>query len=181
MKAWITTILLVGTLALLTSSVQAQGFRKGEHLLGVAVTVATDPVGFGVNYEYGVTPEVGIGGLLRYWGKSVSTFGGELNWSVIMPQAQVFYHFMPKNEVDPYVGGRLGYAIYSTSWDAKGDSFLNPAPKTESGGLFLTGVGGVRYFFSPKVAANASLEFRIAGTDYFDSGIGLIIGVDFVL
>lgn len=180
MKAWITTVLLVGTLALLTSSAQAQGFRKGDHVLGANLTVATTPVGFGVNYEYGVTPEIGIGGILRYWGRSQNfAGGGELTWSVIMPQAQVLYHFMPKNEVDPFVGGRLGYAIYSSSY--KTSEFGFSYKDSNAGGLFLTATGGVRYFFSPKVAGNANIEFRIAGEDYFDSGLGLTIGVDFVL
>lgn len=159
-------------LMLCTSTSQAQ-FRQGGNWLGPLLTVATDPIGFGVQYEYGINKNVGIGGILRYWGKSSSSAGYDWSWSIVMPQFQGAYHFMPGDQLDPYAGGRLGWAVYSFSSD-----FVSAS---DEGGLFLTAYGGLRYFFSPKIAGNGQLEFRVAGDDYFGGSIQLTLGVDFTL
>jgi hypothetical protein len=52
---------------------------------------------------------------------------------------------------------------------------------SNAGGLFLTASGGMRYFFNRSISANGSIEFRLAGTDYFNSSLGLVVGVDFTL
>ena len=168
MKNILLTI-FVGALlmALITDNSEAQ-FKKAGLFLGPNLTLATTPIGFGGDIEYGITDNFGLGGYLRYWGRSEAGW----SWSVIIPQAQGAYHFMPRNELDPYVGARLGYAIFSTSGTYSGSSGSD---------LFLTGVGGLRYYLSPKVSLNGSLEFRIGGTDYFGTGLGLVAGVDFTL
>ena len=155
-----------------TSASQAQ-FRHGGNWLGPALTLATDPIGFGVQFEHGINQNVGIGGIIRYWGKSYSSAGYDASWSIVMPQVQGAYHFMPGDQLDPYAGGRLGWAVYSFESD-----FVSAS---DDGGLFLTAYGGVRYFFSPKIAGNGQLEFRVAGDDYFGGSIQLTVGVDFTL
>jgi hypothetical protein len=166
------TVLAAVVLMLGTSTGTAQ-FRHGGNWLGPAITLATDPIGFGVNYEHGVSQNIGIGGLIRYWGKSYTSIGNNISWSIIMPQFQGAYHFMPGEQLDPFAGGRLGWAIYSYSSDFGSAS--------DSGGLFLTAYGGLRYFFNPSISGNGTLEFRVAGDDYFNSAIQLSIGVDFTL
>jgi len=179
MKTFVTTsVILFVFFGLLTQDSNAQ-FRRGRSWLGVNITVATDPIGFGADFEYGVSDNVGIGGLLRYWGKSLSTGGGSIDWTVIMPQFIGSYHFMPNDKLDPYVGARLGYAIYSLQINNMYEGYTYSG--SDSGSLFLTGVGGIRYFFSPMISGNGSLDFRIAGTDYFASSVGLVLGIDFTL
>lgn len=168
------SITLIAALAFVlnTSSSQAQ-FRHGGNWLGPVLTLATDPIGFGVQYEHGISQNVGIGGIVRYWGKSISSAGYDWSWSIVMPQFQGAYHFMPGDQLDPYAGGRLGWAVYSIDSDF--------GVGGGSSGLFLTAYGGLRYFFSPKIAGNGQLEFRVAGDDYFGGSIQLSVGVDFTL
>lgn len=173
MKSVFSVVMIAAVaLVLCTSTSQAQ-FRHGGNYLGPLLTLATDPIGFGVQYEHGISENVGIGGILRYWGKSSSSSGYDWSWSIVMPQFQGAYHFMPGDQLDPYAGGRLGWAIYSYESD-----FLSAS---DDGGLFLTAYGGLRYFFSPKIAGNGQLEFRVAGDDYFGGSIQLSLGVDFTL
>ncbi len=166
------TLLAAVAFVLCTSTSDAQ-YRHRGNWLGPVLTLATDPIGFGVQFEHGLTPNIGIGGIIRYWGKSESSAGYSWSWSVVMPQFQAAYHFMPGDQLDPYAGGRLGWAIFSFESDFTSAS--------DDGGLFLTAYGGLRYFFSPKVAGNGQLEFRVAGDDYFDSSIQLSVGVDFTI
>ena len=166
------TLLTVALSFLFTVNSDAQ-FRHRGNWLGPALTLATDPIGFGVNFEHGVSDNVGIGGIIRYWGKSYEYIGYDVSWTVIMPQFQAAYHFTPGEQLDPYAGGRLGWSIFS--WDD--DRLSEPY----SSGLFLTAYGGLRYFFSPKVAGNGNLEFRVAGDDFFGSSLQLTVGVDFTL
>jgi hypothetical protein len=164
---------LSALLLLLGAHTSRAQFHHGGSWLGPLLTLATNPIGFGVNFEHGVSENIGVGGLVRYWGESVSTFGVSYSWSIIMPQGQVAYHFMPGDQLDPFAGGRLGWAIYSV------DSVVGSAK--EAGGIFLTAYGGLRYFFSPTVSGVGTLEFRVAGEDYFGSSIQLSLGVDFTL
>ena len=174
MKVLFRTILFTAVIfALFSQSSEAQ-FRQRGNWLGPVLTLATDPIGFGVQYEHGISPNIGIGGIIRYWGKTVDVYWGDYSWSIIMPQFQGAYHFMPGDQVDPYAGARLGWAIYSV--DIGNETF-----DTDDGGLFLTAYGGLRYFFNPKIAVNGNIEFRIAGTDYFNSSLGLTVGADFTL
>jgi hypothetical protein len=173
MKVLFQTILIAAFVFVLFSQNSDAQFRNGGNWLGPVITLATDPIGFGVNYERGISPNVGLGGIIRYWGKSLSSYGYDYSWSIIMPQFQAAYHFMPGDQVDPFAGGRLGWAIYD-------DNIDNPFVDTSSG-LFLTAYGGMRYFFSPKIAGTGTLEFRVAGDDFFGGSIQLTVGADFTL
>ena len=138
--------------------------------LGPNLTLATDPIGIGADFEVAIDQNWGLGGVVRYWGKSFTGY----SWSIIVPQFQALYHFMPEREIDPYAGARLGYAVVSVSNNA-GYSY------SLGSDLFLTATGGLRYFFNPKISVNGSLELQIGGTDYFASSVGLMAGVDFTL
>ena len=173
MKVLLRTVILAAVmLAFFSQSSQAQ-FRHGGNWLGPVITLATDPVGFGVNFEHGLSKNIGLGGIVRYWGKRVTGPSYDYSWTIIMPQAQVAYHFMPGDQVDPFAGGRLGWAIYD-------DNIDSPYISTSSD-LFLTAYGGLRYFFSPKIAGTGTLEFRVAGDDFFGGSVQLTVGADFTL
>lgn len=157
-------------------------FNKPGQWVG-AHFVLTDPVGFGASFEYALEENIGLGGQLRYWSWSKDFFSATFTETVIMPQAVGNYHFQPNEKVDPYVGARLGFAIYSYSYDVD-DELMDPINEdeaTESSGLFLTFAGGIRYFFTPQWSGRGELEFQIAGTEYFGSAILLQLGVDYTL
>lgn len=172
MKTFVKAAFLTLALSLLVTAKSDAQFRNHGMWLGPVLTL-TDPIGFGAQLEYGVSDNVGIGGILRYYSKSYSYIGYDVSWTVIMPQFQAAYHFMPGDQLDPYAGGRLGWAIFS--WD--NDRVSEPY----SSGLFLTAYGGLRYFFTPKVAGNGSLEFRVAGDEFMSSALQISLGVDFTL
>jgi hypothetical protein len=175
MKSFLTTCVAAAICLVLLSGTSNAQFRTGKSFLGVNLTLATDPLLFGAQFEYALNPNWGIGGLIRYASKSYNSTWSGYDWSYtyIIPQAQGAYHFMPGNEADPYVGARLGYVIISSSGTVYGAAATSD--------VFLNGIAGVRYFFSPKVSGNGSLEFRLAGTDYWGSSVGLMIGIDFTL
>ncbi len=177
MKAFATTLLIAAVvLVAFAPSAQAQvGYGKDVKVLGLNATF-TDPTGFGADFEYGLTPNISLGGVLRYWGKSTEGGGYTVKWSLIMPQVQGMYHFMPREAVDPFVGARLGYGIYSTKVEG-----LFEAKTTDNNGMFLNLVGGCRYWFTPQISGHANLEFRIAGEQYFKDDMSIMIGVGYAL
>lgn len=181
MRIFVTTVFMAALMLVLFAQNSEAQFKKGGLYLGPNITLATDPMGFGAELEYGISPNVGIGGMVRYWGGSDDYAYYKYTWSVIIPQFVAYYHFMPGEALDPYLGGRLGYAIASSSFEDKGLGIPYQSTSAESS-LFLHIGGGLRYFFSPKISINGSGELRIAGEKYFgDSSLGLVVGVDFTL
>ncbi len=152
-----------------TNPTEAQFKNRGVYL-GPNLTLQS-PVGFGGDIEFAVSPNFGLGGIVRYW--NISSPGWSL--SIIIPQVQAAYHFMPGNELDPYIGARLGYAVVSISYES------GYSTGAASSTTYLTGCGGLRYFFSPKVSINGSVEFLLGTNAYFSSGLGLVAGIDFTL
>ena len=133
--------------------------------LGIASWGGSIP--FGVNAEYGLTKNIGIGGtaMLQFWNEE----GISESW--IMLSAEGYYHFdINVDKLDLYVGAGLGYGIYSVSGTLLSGS--------GSSGLILEPLAGVRYYFSPKIAASLRLTGSIVG-GY--TGVGGAIGVTFVL
>jgi hypothetical protein len=125
---------------------------------------------FGANAEYALNENIGIGGtvMAQFW----SEIYGSLTY--IQLSAEVNYHFikLQADKVDLYVGAGLGYGIVSTSY---------LAGYTIGGGasdLILEPIVGVRYYFSPKMAASLRLVGSLVG-GY--SGFGATIGVTFIL
>ena len=169
-----TLFLAVALFAPQTSQAQ---FNQGKMFLGPALDFH-DPIGFGAEFETGVSPNIGIGGLLRYWGKSIDVPGGSSSWSLIIPQVVGYYHFMPGQNLDPYVGARLGYAIFNTSFESSIPGYTYNGGGES--GLFLNAAGGLRYFVNRSIGINGSLEFRLAGDKYL-TDLGLLVGVDFTL
>lgn len=171
MKVALSTMLLTIVLLVAASGTGQAQFKERGLYIGPNVTLATDPIGFGAQLEYGITPNIGLGGMLRYWGQS---FGGG-SWTLIIPQAVAYYHFLPGSEWDPFLGARLGYASISYSWDS------GYSGASTSSGVFLNAAGGVRYFFTPRLSIQGTGEFRLAGEEYFSNALGLVVGLDFTL
>ncbi|MBI5645828.1 MAG: hypothetical protein HY962_02760 [Ignavibacteriae bacterium] len=177
MKFFIGISALFLAVALFAPQTSQAQYNQGKMFLGPVLDLNT-PIGFGAEFEVGVSPNIGIGGLIRYWGKSETVPGGESSWSVIIPQVVGYYHFMPGNQLDPYAGARLGYGIYNSSFDSNIPGYTYSL--SGKSGIFLNAAGGVRYFFNRSIAVNGSLEFRIAGEEYVND-LGFLVGLDFTL
>lgn len=127
---------------------------------------------FGVNGEYALTENIGIGGsvMLNFW--------NETYWSstLINFNADVAYHFTQVNaaKFDLYAGGGLGYSVYSYKYNSGYEDYGGVGASSIYIPLFV----GARYFFNPKIAVNLRLVGSLTGSW---SGIGGVIGVTFVL
>ena len=175
------TVLVVIVLFLLSSVSFAQ-FEVGKSHAGPSIGIGFGGYGlsFGADYEYGMSLKdigvdapgaLGIGGIVRYYNWSESYFYYRWSYTDIIIGAQGNYHFkLDNNKLDPWIGLVLGFDIASSSWD--GPAGFGSDYSTSSGGLFFNGNAGVRYWFSPTMAARASLGFGSIVSS-------LIVGVDF--
>jgi outer membrane protein W len=126
---------------------------------------------FGVNAEYALTENIGIGGTV------MAQFWSETNWkeSWITLSAEALYHFikLAADKFDLYVGAGLGYGIYSVSY-----SGMYSSGASGSSGLTLEPIVGARYYFSPKVAVSLRILAPFLGGF---TGFGATAGVTFDL
>ncbi len=166
------------------ASVSFAQFEVGKHHAGPSIGIGFGGYGlsFGADYEYGMSMKdigvdapgtLGVGGIFRYynWSEDFGGLGGyEWSYTDIIIGAQGNYHFkLDNSKLDPWVGLVLGFDIASSSWD--GPSGLGDSSDS-SGGLFFNGNAGCRYWFSPNMAARASLGFGSIVSS-------IILGVDF--
>ena len=135
---------------------------------------------FGLNYENQLTQEgpgtISLGGVFRfttwrsnitsndYWSVSYYTFGVQSNYN---------FNEIGEGKFVPFVGLVLG--INSVSYSHTGPNLLYTYSGSGSG-FWLWLQGGMRYFFTPKVAGSLRLGFG----PYFDYNT-IEIGVDFKL
>jgi hypothetical protein len=174
-------LIVILFVAFQTSNAQ---FEASKNYLGpsLGLSFLGSTFQIGVNYEHGLnlnsigmsgSGKLGVGGLFRYWGYSEDFFGGKWSYTNILIGAQGNYHFeVSGGKLDPYLGLVLAYDIGTVDWDGvKGAGW---AERT-SGGFWLGLQGGLRYFFTPKLALNARLGL---GTLSYSS---LEVGVDFTL
>ena len=108
------TVLALAVLAG-TAAAGTKEFWKGGIYVTPQIVVNSwgGSIPFGVNAEYGLTENIGIGGsvMLNMW--------SEEYWSsTLINQADVAYHFTKLNaeKFDLYAGGGLGYSAYSWKW-----------------------------------------------------------------
>ncbi len=189
MKRWFTLSLLTLFAFILAGSTSNAQYKMGAHYIGVNATVVTEPVGWGINYEFGFDENIGLGLVVRYWslreGKLyISTGTGTLKRSIIMPTVQAAFHFLPKAQFDPYGGIRVGYSIYDESWETAGNVYDNPPDERAESGITMSLMGGFRYFVTPKISIDGTLEyFAVHDEDYFDNQAttGMMFSVNFTL
>jgi hypothetical protein len=125
---------------------------------------------FGVNAEYAVSENVGLGGSVMYqgWTEELGSV------SLISFAFQANYHFikLDASKFDLYAGAELGYGLYSVTYDSGFSSGISG-----SSGLVLAPVLGGRYFLSPTIA----LSLRLTGSLVLRPGFGATVGVSFKL
>ena len=147
-------------------------FSKGNFFLTPQVGFASwgGSVPFGVNAEYAISENIGVGGtaMAQFW----SDTWGSVSW--IMLSAEANYHFIKLNasKFDLYVGAGLGYGIYSVSYAS---GYIMGG--TGSSGLILEPIVGGRYYISPKIA----ISLRLVGSLVRNHGFEAAAGVTFKL
>ena len=165
-------ILVLTILFFISTGINAQ-FQEGKNFAGptIGLSFSGSTVSFGANFEHGMKMAdipglIGIGGIFRYW----SYGDGPFSYTDIVIAAQGNYHLLLEDKkLDPYFGLILGYDVGSWDYDGPYSDYFD----TTYGGFILGVTGGVRYWFSPKMAVNARF-----GTGS-NLGSTLDVGVDF--
>lgn len=174
MKKLILVVLIVVGLASLAS---ADGFEKGKFFLGPTVGLVWSGVGLGVNGEYALDKNWGIGGEISY-----TSFTENYGWSndnyhwkytFIGVLAAGSYHFIIEDsKLDPYLKAGLGYFHWSASNSYSGLNYTGSAGFNS--GIGFAGAAGLRYFFSPSLAGRAQVGYPF----YLGVGIDFALGGD---
>ncbi|MGD0339364.1 MAG: hypothetical protein ABSB78_11315 [Bacteroidota bacterium] len=167
MKKLTLVFTVIVVLCLLVSTGNAQ-YEKGKSYLGprVGIGVYGSGISLGAGYEYGVTDEISVGGLVDYYKYD---WGFGFTYTYIVFGAQGNYHFGKTlkwdSKLDPFAGLVIGYE--SVSWS--GTEYAGWSSAYGSGIIF-GGQAGIRYFLSPSLALYGQVGF---GITY------LKVGVDF--
>ncbi|HEX9901235.1 MAG TPA: hypothetical protein VGB72_00075 [Acidobacteriota bacterium] len=145
-------------------------FSKGSFFITPQIGINSWTIPFGLNVEYGITPNIGVGGTVMVWLWSDEW----ISQSIIALSAEGAYHFTQLNvdKLDLYAGAGLGYSIYS--YDLKDGIGV----ETGASGLDLGIILGGRYFFTEKIAASLRLNGSFIG---HWASFGGTIGVTFRL
>lgn len=152
--------------ALVALSQQALAqFETGKSYIGPHIGLGTygGSVSFGGDFEHALTKpgemgsgRVGIGATVDYW--SWNSGSGDYYWSYSWIPVGVFgaYHFdLSNRNIDPYVGLGLGYYIVNSTWH--GADEIERTSASYSSTVYWNVVAGIRYFFTPNLAAQARL------------------------
>ncbi len=169
-------------------SLHAQ-YTPRAHYIGASATVVTEPVGWGVHYEYGYDENIGLGLVIRYWGQepavaNLSTGTATLDRQTFAPMFQARYHFLPKEMMDPFAGLRLGYSIYTETWTTEGIVTLPKPVDRAASGISMSIIGGMRYFASEKISLEGILEYFLVNDEfYFEDATSTAVtfGINFTL
>jgi opacity protein-like surface antigen len=191
MKRWFTLSMLTLLAVMFTSTTGFAQFKAGNHYIGVNATVVTEPVGWGVNYEFGYEENLGLGLIVRYWSPEdtpyyESTGTGNLKRETFMTMFQAAYHPLTNAVYDPYGGVRVGYAYYNETWTTEGivvGITGTPTPKAESN-ISMSIIGGIRYFVANNISIEGALEYFLFNDEkYFrnESDTALMFALNFTL
>jgi hypothetical protein len=173
----ITTIILL--ICISTSNAQ---LKEKDNLLGPSIGFwpsGSAPT-FGLNYENQLTQAgpgtISLGGIFRFttWREDInSTDYWTVNYYTFGLQSNYNFNEIGDGKFVPFVGLVLGYNTVNESINsAYGYTYVYSG---HDSGLWLWLQGGMRYFFSPRVAGSLRL-----GIGNFNFG-AIEIGVDFKL
>jgi hypothetical protein len=154
--------LLTFALILFSSLIFAQApVAKGESQLNAGVGLSSWGIPVYIGLDYGVHPDITVGGELSYRSYQDKYASVNYDHSVIGISGNGNYHFNRVLEIprkwDFYAGLNLGFYIWSSPNDYHG---------SHSSGLGLGAQVGGRYFFNDKIGLN--LEF--GGGNAFSGG-----------
>lgn len=124
--------------------------------------------------EYGVMQKLGVGLGIGY-APSVYKFGSvyEINYSNLIVNLRIAFHFINRDKLDIYAGGGIGYNISSaTVKDLSGRtaSYADPTAGKTFGGIAPCIFIGGRYYLSNQIAlfgeAGYSISFATLGITF---------------
>ena len=175
-------VLMIGAIFACTSlALGADIGFKGAHLRAGYV-MPEDPIestiGFGGGVDLGtITDNIGLEVQVFYWSKSYDVGTAEWTYSDLAIKLHGKYMF-PMETFTPYIGGGLGFHMYSFEWEQPsysvgGYTFAGGTyddSETKIGFHFL---GGLQYPFSEKISLIVEAEYDLADLDQFIIGGGV--------
>lgn len=138
-------------------------YEKGDQVLkvgfGLGATFSTGSVSVppiqGI-YEYGISEDISIGGILGYAASSQTyTNFGKVDFSYLIFGGRANYHFETGEKFDPYGGATLGY--YNVGFKDNSGYLGDVASSSIIYGVQL----GANYYFSNKVGAWAEVGYGV--------------------
>lgn len=146
---------------MMIAGASAANAQKGEQALGVNVVYGTEisNVGFGVQYQLGITDALRLAPSFEYYLKK----NGVTFWDI---NANLHYVFNLSDKFEVYPLAGVGYAHTKTEYDEDG---------SVSAGDFAINVGGgAGYHLSDNLSLMVDLKYQIiSGFSQFAPAIGL--------
>lgn len=120
-------ILLISTLLIIAVSLSFGqiDYSKGQQVVNLGIGLGGFAGAYGSGgiaitggYEYGVTENISLGGVIGYSSSSDDYFDGSFKYTYILIGARGAYHYdlFHNPNIDTYGGILLGYNIVSSSW-----------------------------------------------------------------
>lgn len=173
---------LMSTYAIATAQEQSLAYEKGNQSLQFGLGLGAPYFQGGVkipaiqlHYEYGVTDEISVGGVVGYASSSMKyddySFNGNssftksrstVDFSYLLIGARANYHFETSERFDPYGGVTLGYNKIGTTDKGSLGADL------KSSQILYGGQIGANYYFSSRIGAWAELGY---GIGYLNLGL----------
>jgi outer membrane protein W len=163
----------------ISASSNAQGFSAGQLLIGPSIGYGLG-FGAGLNGEYAVQDNIGIGVDLAYEGftqtgsdNTIYGYNYSWTWDYKLFGLLVFasYHFPTGNSFDPFIKAGFGYFNWNATYSDNQGSTISLSGPGYSSGIGYTAQAGFHYYVSPYTALRLA-----AGYPFYISG-----GIDFVL
>jgi hypothetical protein len=167
-------ILLISLLLVIAVSLSfsQMAYKMGDQVVnlgiglgGFAGAYGSGGVAITGGYEYGVTENISLGGVLGYSSSSNDYFDGSYKYTYFLIGARGAYHLdlLHNPKIDTYGGILLGYNIVSNSWTYNNGygSFGYYSPSASSSYLELGLFVGGRYYFDPHWAVQAELGYGL--------------------
>lgn len=166
-------LLLAVVLTMAASISFAQiAYKKGDQVITGGLGLGTVAGAYGdvtippiaATYEFGYNENISIGGLVGISGSeqayNLGLFGSwkwKYTYIVIGARGAYHYDFMKNENIDTYGGIMIGYNIVSVSEEG------TALPGYSVGGSYLAygGFAGIRYYFSPNLAAYGEIGYGL--------------------
>ena len=169
-------ILLISMLLVIAVSLSfsQMAYKKGDQVINIGIGLGgfagvygSGGIAITGGYEYGVTENISLGGVVGY-SSSSEDFGAGYGWkyTYILIGARGAYHLdlFHNPNIDTYGGILLGYNIVSSkatgtlpTYSGYGYGSYSASASFLEFGAFIGG----RYYFSPKLAVQAELGYGL--------------------
>ncbi|MGD0591391.1 MAG: outer membrane beta-barrel protein [Bacteroidota bacterium] len=169
-------ILLLSVLVVFIASMSfgQMAYNKGDQVINIGLGLGGFAGAYGGSsgiaitggYEYGVTENISLGGVLGYSSSSDDYIDGTYKYTYFLIGARGAYHLdlFHNPKIDTYGGILLGYNIVSSSWTYNGgygDIFGSYSPSASASYLEIGIFIGGRYYFDPHWAVQAELGYGL--------------------